>query len=208
MDSLPFINGVRDIIKKYDIRDEDGELWHFTSRQFRKTIAVMLIENGATTAELAYWLGHLSTTTAARYYAEVRKMKLAELNTKFFKEKFDLILSGEQLEIYTEEERRLLYMDFSLEQRRVELGYCLVKAADGPCQKRNSLYSCINCANLCTGEKYLPYWNDLLVQQKAIFDSLVERYGTDGNESYSNYVQYKQELRLLKSYESIVSAIK
>jgi len=35
-----------------------------------------LIENGATTAELAYWLGHLCSDTAAKYYAEVRKMKL------------------------------------------------------------------------------------------------------------------------------------
>lgn len=207
MDSLPFIKGVRSIIEKYDIRDEDGELWHFTSRQFRKTVAVMLIENGATTAELAYWLGHLSTATATRYYAEVRKMKLVELNTKFFKEKFDLILSGEQLETYTEEERRLLYVDFRLEQRRVEFGYCLSKAADGPCQSRGRLYNCVNCTNLCTGKKYLPYWDELLAQQKTIVNNLMDHYGADGDNDYSNYAQYQQELRMLKCYESIVFAI-
>jgi integrase len=207
MDSLPFIKSVRGIIEKYDICGEDGELWHFTSRQFRKTIAVTLIENGATTAELAYWLGHMCSDTAAKYYAEVRKMKLAELNTRFFRERFDLILSSKQLEEYTEEERKLLYIDFRLEQRRVELGFCLVKAADGPCQNRSSLYNCVNCRNLCTGKKYLPYWSKLLVQQEAVVEKLIDCYHTGGILNYTDFSEYKQEFRLLKGYESIVKAI-
>ena len=73
IDSQPFVKCIRGIIRKYDICDENGELWHFTIKQFRKTLAVRLIENGATTVELAYWLGHLCSDTAAKYYAEVRK---------------------------------------------------------------------------------------------------------------------------------------
>jgi integrase len=61
------------LIKKYDLRDENGRLWHFTSKQQRKTLTVTLIENGASVDELAYWLGHLSRNTASNYYAEVRK---------------------------------------------------------------------------------------------------------------------------------------
>lgn len=133
------------LIKENHICGEDGELWHFTSKQQRKTLAVTLIENGGTVEELAYWLGHLSRNTAANYYAEVRKMKLAELNTKFFQEKFNLLLSGEQLAEYSEEERRLLYMDFRLDQRRVEFGFCMKKMAEGGCRQRNSLYNCVNC---------------------------------------------------------------
>lgn len=202
-----FMKSVRDIIAKHDIRDENGELWHLTNMQYRKTIAVTLIENGATTTELAYWLGHMCSTTAARYYAEVRKVKLAELNTKFFKERFDLIISGEQLEEYTEEERKLLYVDFRLEQRRVELGYCLIKAADGRCPNRDSLYNCVNCKNLCTGKKYLPYWNELLTQQQTIFETLINTYHVNGVDEYTEFAEYKQELHLLGGYESIVSAI-
>lgn len=207
MDSQPFIKSVRNIIKKHNICDENGDLWHFTSRQFRKTIAVKLIENGATTAELAYWLGHLCSDTAAKYYAEVRKMKLAELNTRFFLEKFELIISNEQLENYTEEERKLLYADFRLEQRRVEFGFCMIKAADGPCQNRNSLYNCINCRNICTGKQYLPYWLELLEQQKIVIGKLISAYMTDGISDYKNYTEYRQELRLLNGYENIVRAI-
>lgn len=208
MDSNPFIEALQNTIKKHDIYDEDGKLWHFTSRQFRKTVAVTLIEKGSTTAELAYWLGHLRIATTAEYYAEVRKMKLAKYNTEFFKEKFDLIISNEQLETYTTEERRLLYIDFRLEQRRVELGYCLIKAADGLCPNRNSLYNCVNCKNLCTGKKYLPYWDSLLTQQKEIVEMLTKTYHASGIEDYADFAEYKQEIHLLKGYESLVDAIK
>ncbi|MBA1336123.1 MAG: hypothetical protein HPY66_2082 [Firmicutes bacterium] len=62
---------INKLIEKYKICDETGELWCFISRQYRKTLAVTLIENGATVEELAYWLGHLNSGTTARYYAEV-----------------------------------------------------------------------------------------------------------------------------------------
>jgi len=189
------------------ICDENGDVWHFTTRQFRKTIAVTLIENGATTEELAYWLGHLSCDTAIKYYAEVRKYKLAELNTKFFKEKFELILSGEQLETYSEEERRLLYTDFRLGQRKVELGYCLRKIAAGQCGKRNSMYNCVNCKNLCTGKKYLPYWKELLSEQERIISELLRIYETSGISDFQGFAEYKQESILFEGYKNVVNAI-
>lgn len=198
---------INKLIESYSICDETGELWHFTSRQYRKTLAVTLIENGATVEELAYWLGHLNRGTTARYYAEVRKMKLAELNTKFFKDKFDLLLSGEQLAEYSEEERRLLYIDFRLEQRKVELGYCLKKAADGGCTNRNSIYNCVNCKNLCTGKKYLPYWQELLEQQKTIVDGLLMSYAQNNIIDYTDFKEYKQESFLLECYQNIVNSI-
>ena len=176
-------------------------------KQFRKTLAVRLIENGATTVELAYWLGHLCSDTAAKYYAEVRKKKLAELNTEFFRSKFELIMTGEQLENYTQEERRLLYTDFCLGQRRVELGFCVRKVADGPCADRCSLYNCVNCRNLCTGKQYLPYWKGLLQEQEKLLDRLAEVYKSESITDYSEYLEYKQEYRLLESYQSVVNMI-
>ena len=134
-------------------------------------------------------------------------MKLAELNTRFFMEKFDLIVSSESLEKYTEEERRLLYTDFRLGQRRVEFGFCMLKTADGPCLNRSSLYNCVNCKNLCTGKQYLPYWKEMLEQQEVVFKRLLTAYQADGISDYTRYAEYKQELSLLNGYKSIVKAI-
>lgn len=208
IDSMPFIKDVRSIIERYNICNEDGERWHFTVKQIRKTLAVKLIEEGATTAELAYWLGHMCSDTANRYYAEVRKMKLAELNTKFFKEKFDILLSSEQMESYTEEERKLLYTDFRLEYRRVELGYCLHKTLNEVCPHRNNLYNCANCKNLCTGHKYLSYWQELFEQQRDILNKLVESYIQSEIFDYTEYMEYKQEYKLLAIYQSVFLSIK
>lgn len=198
---------VNKMIDKHDICDNNGQRWHFTTRQCRKTIAVTLIENGASADELAYWLGHLSRGNTMRYYAEVRKMKLAEMNSQFFKEKFDLLISKEQLIEYSEEERKLLYTDFCVGQRRVELGFCLRKIADGGCNNRNSLYNCVNCKNLCTGRKYLKYWQELLESQTKIVDDLLSAYRQEGLTDFEEYKEYKQETFLKSCYENIVMAI-
>lgn len=202
-----FSDKVNRLIEKHNICGEDGCLWHFTTRQFRKTIAVTLIENGASVDEVGYWLGHLGRSNTMKYYAEVRKAKLAEMNSKFFKDKFDLIISQEQLTQYSEEERKLLYADFCMEYRKVELGYCLQKIADGGCNKRNSLYNCVNCTNLCTGKKYLPYWKKLLEQQNSIVENLLERYKKQKITDFAEYKEYKQETFLQQCYLNIVNAI-
>ena len=80
-------------------------------------------------------------------------MRLAELNTEFFRKKFDLLLSEEQLSKYSEEERRLLYIDFRLEQRKVELGYCLQKLADVAAVKETA------CITALTVGTYAPAKN-------------------------------------------------
>lgn len=209
--SMISMNRYRDVInqliERHDLRDENGSVWHFTNKQQRKTLAVMLIEEGASVEELAYWLSHLSKSSAANYYAEVRKMKLAELNTAFFRERFDIVMSGEQLAEYSEEERRLLYMDFRLDQRRVEFGHCLAKMTDGGCTKRNSRYNCVNCTNLCTGEKYLPYWQDLLTKQHELLEKLLAAYAAEGISEYRDFKEYKQTEFWLKCYENIVKSI-
>lgn len=198
---------INKLIQKHNLCDESGVLWHFTSKQQRKTLAVTLIENGGSVDELAYWLGHLGRSSASGYYAEVRQMKLAALNTDFYRKKFDLLLSGEQLAEYSEEERRLLYMDFRLEQRRVEFGFCLKKQADGGCTSRNSLFNCVNCKNLCTGKAYLPYWKELLAEQTHVVENLILSYSKANISDYEDFKEYKQALFLRHCYENAVKAI-
>ncbi|MEG0834908.1 MAG: tyrosine-type recombinase/integrase [Christensenellaceae bacterium] len=198
---------INKLIQKHNLCDESGTLWHFTSKQQRKTLAVTLIENGGSVDELAYWLGHLGRNSASGYYAEVRQMKLAALNTDFYYKKFDLRLSGEQLAEYSEEERRLLYMDFRLEQRRVEFGFCLKKLAAGGCSNRNSLFNCVNCKNLCTGKAYLPYWIELLEAQTHLVGNLLAAYSREGILDYEDYREYKQAVFLKNCYENAIVAI-
>lgn len=204
-----FLVRLDELAQKHNLCGEDGKPWRFTARQYRKTLAVELIENGGSMEELSQLLGHLSRATSATYYAEVRRLRLAEMNTEFFKAKFELLLSGKQLCSFSEAERRALYVDFCLESRRVELGYCLKKLSDGPCGNRSSLVSCVNCRNLCTGAAYLPYWKELYEQQCKRVDTLLAVYWENNIDSdeYEEFPEYRQEQTLLLGYKNVLKVL-
>lgn len=80
-----FAVAINKIIKKYDIRDNTGKLWLFSPRQTRKTLAVNLIDSGAPTHVVSKQLGHINQKTTQKYYTEVKLMKLAEMDSLFFR---------------------------------------------------------------------------------------------------------------------------
>jgi integrase len=203
-----FVVRINKLIERHGICDKNGELWRFGSRQCRKTLAVTMIENGATAEELTYQFGHLDASTVTQYYAEVKAMKLAELNSAFFKENFDILLSKDLLCEYTEEERRQLYVDFRLGLRRVEFGFCAKRLSEGACGSRQKLYNCVACRHLCTGKSYLSYWEELRASQEYIVDELVRVYGTEGIENYHDFIEYRQEKRMLEAYTDITVRIR
>lgn len=55
------------LIKEEDIRDENGELWNFTSHQLRHTRATYLFETGHEFAVVSSWLGHKIFKTTQKY---------------------------------------------------------------------------------------------------------------------------------------------
>lgn len=202
-----FNTAINRLIKKYNIVDEDGKLWHFSSRQFRKTVAMTMIENGATPREVGYHFGHMEYRTNLKYYSEVAEYKLADLNTEFFKKKFEITLGPEQLAAYTEEERRALYVDFCLSHREVELGSCIRHFSQGPCGKRNGNSNCATCGNICTGSRYLHKWIDLRDSAQKRVDELVALYAGDGITEYQYFKEYQRELYFLQSYEATIAKI-
>lgn len=203
-----FCLAINKIIKEHNIRDFEGNLWHFTSKQMRKTVAVNLIESGATHKEVANQLGHLDYRTTEKYYLEVRKSKLAELNTEFFKKKFEQDIGRSNLDLYNEEERRQLYVDFCLNKREVEFGSCTKHYSEGECGTRVGASSCTVCPKLCTGIKYMDKWSSLKESQTQVINELVRIYEENGIEDYHDYIEYKKEITLLKRYSNVIEQIK
>lgn len=202
-----FVEKINDLIKKHNICDDSGTLWHFTSRQCRKTIAVNMIENGARIEELAYQLGHLDYRTATEYYAEVRKKKLLEMNTEFFRKKFEIDIENKQLGGFTEEERKLLYVDMCLGYRCVEFGFCIKKSC-GVCRHADIMRHCITCPNLCTGKQYLPHWQRLLDFEKGALKKMLDMYSRENIIDYSEFIEFKQKSSLMSAYQDIVDRLK
>jgi len=194
---------VNKIIKKHHITDDTGALWRFTTRQSRKTLAVKLISNGATMQEVATALGHLWVETAAAYYAEVERMKVAEMNTEFFYKKFEVLFGEEQLARFNEQERKQLYVEFCLSFRLVELGMCSKHISQGVCNK----LECATCNNLCTGPAYLEQWNKMYDEQQNLLNAMLEVYRQNNDSNYENYHEYQRVLRLRDSYKDVIDRI-
>lgn len=192
------------LIEKYNLCDSSGKLWHYTNHQCRKTVAVNMVENGASSDELAYKLGHLSRTTALKYYAEVRTARLAEMNGEFFRKQFEMSMNSGQLDNFNEEERRQLYVDFRLGLRRVEFGMCLKKPGD-IC--RHMAVHCASCNKLCTGVKYLSHWNALLESEKDGLEQYIADCKAGGITDCTDHAEYKRLKELIGMYQSVIDSI-
>jgi site-specific recombinase XerD len=204
-----FIEPIRRLILKHHITDHDGNLWKFDSHQCRKTVAVDMVENGASPIEVRQFLGHYNQKTTDGIYAEVRKKRLAQMNHGFFEKKFKAKVSDEQLSNFSEEERRVLYLEFALGHREVELGKCIKHASEGPCGKRTGTTNCAICKNICSGPQYERKWLKLVEdaeREVTILEEIYQREEIPKSE-YSKYREYDRASKLLRKYRAALNEI-
>ena len=208
--SSPYFNRqINNILKKHNVTTLSGDAWVNTSKNFRKHVAIEMISNDATLTEVQLQLGHTQAKTTAQYYAAVKMKKIAELNSPFFQEKFNMLIDEDKLSLYSEEERKILYIDFMLGTREVELGQCLKHPSEGRCSINGNM-SCSTCANMCTGALYLPKWEKLAEDSLNLLNQFKSKYEELNipEDEYQNFIEYKQELKLYNQYLSVIDAIK
>lgn len=153
-------------------------------------------------------LGHVTHETTEKIYAEVNLKKIGELNHEFYQKKFSVILDDEKLKLFTEEERKILYIDFCLNRRNVELGVCTKHPSEGRCSLLGYT-SCASCPKLCTGQDFLSRWEELYNDSKNIIEEFVSTYeqARIPKEEYETYIEYRQEKKLCESYLETINTI-
>jgi integrase len=180
-----YVEAIRRIIRLNNICDSDGSLWHFNSHQCRKTVAVNLITSGAELHTVQMQLGHESIRTTQNFYAEHQRAQIAKFNTKFFKNRFESQIGQRQLSEFSKEEREILFRDFRLSLRNVELGLCTHHPKDGVCPNRKDIFQCAKCFLLCTGRKYQPKWEaslDDFTLEVSEYERVLSQYGFSPDE--------------------------
>ena len=204
-----FNKALNELCRKNNITSVDTSFVSISSRQTRKTVASTLISNGAPTSAVQKKLGHVTDATTKRYYSEVQHKKIGELNTEFYKQKFAIYMDDEKLKYFTEEERKVLYIDFCLNKRDVELGVCSKHPSEGSCITLGQT-SCAKCPKIITGEKYLPQWVKLANDSKSLLEQFEAEYISHGiaKNEYENFIEYKQEHSLYLHYKEVIEAIK
>ncbi len=192
------------LLKKYDIRDDNGEIYHYANHQCRKTLIVDLLSQGLSLGKVADFIGH-SEQTLARHYRDVQKQKIAELDSKMFEQLFGETLDEEVKEQYTEEEKAALIREVKLGARETPEGHgtCVKHVSFGPCRKKK----CAGCKLLITGPQKLPKWYQLYSEQEQYIKELEQEYQQAGVEDCKEHRSYQAQVHLLDVYRRTIEKI-
>lgn len=203
-----FNNAVNRLLERYGMQSIVEGWEAFTSRQTRKTVAVELVSSGAPLTAVQKQLGHVGQGTTERIYAEVRMKRIAELNSEFFQQRFNLLIESGRLDLYTEEERRWLYVDFCTNRRNVELGVCSKHPSEGRCADLGNI-SCASCPKLCTGRAFQARWQELYEDSSRLLAQFEAKYAELDipMDEYEGYTEYAQERTLNERYRAVLDAI-
>ncbi|WP_336805183.1 site-specific integrase [Bacillus subtilis] len=197
-------NEINKCIKKHQIKDHTGNLFHYANHQCRKTLAVSLLSEGSSITDVSQILGHLVEKTTQQYYQDVDSLKIAKLDQKLFEELFHT-LDKKTVESYNPHDFEQLKQEIMLGARETPEGHgsCVKHVSFGPCKKR----SCVGCSFLLTGPQKLPMWRKLYREQEKYVYDLRSLMIKQGIENYKDYRDFQHENRLLNLYKNTIEQL-
>ena len=189
------------LAKKYNIVDDQGQLFHFRNHAFRHTKGVELINNGMNILHVQKWMAHASPEMTLRYakildttmrksWEETVKKGVFRINSEGKPVKVD------PADIQNEDLLEWEYIRSNLDAVRMPLGFCLKPNKVG-C--KHQLNPCLTCRNLCTTPDFIPQYEGEIREVKDI----IERGKAQGRTIWVE----KNEI-LLEHYEIILSVLK
>jgi len=196
-------------IKRYDIRDNKGELYPLTSHQFRATFVRELIKRKVPIAMIMKQYSHVSIEMTAHYLAlqeeEVKEIysdmilspesKIAGLRAKEIKGKLDDLFHGK-----TETEINGVITDLAktMSFNPLPTGVCLYDFRRGNCTDGDGCFF-YNCPNYITEVQFYPILKDEL----DLLEKEMARLKILGHERewQKQYIKYKYLKPLVESLE-------
>ncbi|MGL5767785.1 MAG: tyrosine-type recombinase/integrase, partial [Sarcina sp.] len=161
---------IKRLIVQKEIRDINGELYHFKLHSLRHTRAKEYVEQGMGISIIQQILGHQSLQMTV-HYATVSENVLYEKwkNTEeleLFKVNAE---TNELIEVDTTTDRgealvRYEYVKKNLDAVRVPFGVCF-KSSKLPCKQQ--MNHCLNCASFCTTTENIPEYEEEIEKVKS-----------------------------------------
>ncbi|SMF18556.1 tyrosine-type recombinase/integrase [Priestia filamentosa] len=197
-------HSINTIIKRYNICDENGELYHYKNHQCRKTLIVDLLSQGMSLRQVADYVNH-SEETSALHYRDVENKKIAQLDKDMFEQLFMETLDEDITSQYEDEELESLFKEVKLGARETPEGHgtCVKHVSFGPCHKK----SCVGCKMLVSGPQKLPKWYQLYKEQQMYINELANEYQQMDISNFQEHRIYQQESHLLGVYKETINKI-
>lgn len=201
------LNTIKRLIVQKDIRDANGELYHFRLHSLRHTRAKEYVEQGMGISVIQQILGHQSLQMTV-HYATVSENVLYEK----WKNTEDLELfkvdttTNELIEVDTSsaESENLIryeYVKKNLDAVRVPFGVCF-KASKLPCKQQ--MNHCLTCASFCTTVENIPEYEEEIEkvkQQIEISNRCGRELWAEKNKQYLNILE--QTLEKVKEHKLV-----
>lgn len=162
------VNALNRLAKRYNIVDDQGQIFHFGNHAFRHTKAIELINNGMNLVHVQKWMAHASPemtlvyakildTTMRKSWVEATKNGIFRIDSTGKPIKIDS--SNIQNEDLIEWE----YIRSNLDAVRVPLGYCF-KSSKLEC--KHQINPCLTCRNFCTTPSEIPEFEMEIMETK------------------------------------------
>ena len=201
------LNTIKRLIVQKDIRDANGELYHFRLHSLRHTRAKEYVEQGMGISVIQQILGHRSLQMTV-HYATVSENVLYEKwkNTEDLELfKVDTI-NNELIEVDTSSTEgenliRYEYVKKNLDAVRVPFGVCF-KASKLPCKQQ--MNHCLTCASFCTTVENIPEYEEEIEkvkQQIEISNRCGRELWAEKNKQYLNILE--QTLEKVKEHKLV-----
>ncbi|MGO0962100.1 tyrosine-type recombinase/integrase [Clostridioides difficile] len=198
---------IKRLIVEKDIRDANGELYHFRLHSLRHTRAKEYVEQGIPISVIQQILGHSSLQMTV-HYATVSENVLYEK----WKNTEDLELfkvdatTNELIEVDTSSTEgenfiRYEYVKKNLDAVRVPFGVCF-KASKLPCKQQ--MNHCLTCASFCTTVENIPEYEEEIEkvkQQIEISNRCGRELWAEKNKQYLNILE--QTLEKVKEHKLV-----
>lgn len=141
------------LAEEQHICSQNGELWHFSSHQFRRTVGTIMTNAGIRDLIIQKYLRHRNPDMQ-RYYKHLLKQVIGDEYQELIEEKNFVNIEGKVVSTHKPQDAIEEYMRQRMHQITTQQGGCHRSNLKKPCPTVNG---CWRCEDWMTSEKDLPY---------------------------------------------------
>lgn len=175
------LNAINRLILEKDIRDVNGELYHFRLHSLRHTRAKEYVEQGMGISVIQQILGHQSLQMTVHYATVSENVLYEKWKDTEDLELFKVDISTNKLievDATTDTGENLIryeYVKKNLDAVRVPFGVCF-KASKVPCKQQ--MNHCLTCASFCTTTENIPEYEEEIQKVKSQIE-ISDKFGRE-----------------------------
>lgn len=152
----------KSFVKRHNITDSDGKLYHLTTHQFRRTLGTDMLSKGVNINVIQEVLGHSDPSTTKLFYADVKDKDRAEVFSNI-----GIIGNINQLDKshFDNETERIWFNENKGTKAALCDGYCTKPIVNGEiCDRLLKRQKCYTCSRYITTPEYLEYHKQHLAE--------------------------------------------